>query len=89
MIAEFSHPGIIKLHGIARNQDGIYFVMEWCPFTLSNVLSDEGVALSLADRLALGLGIAKPLQAMHQRGIVHRDVKVGAVSAVREPLESR
>jgi tRNA A-37 threonylcarbamoyl transferase component Bud32/tetratricopeptide (TPR) repeat protein len=73
-LASFSHPNIVPVHR-AGEADGIpYYVMEYLEGeTLADRLKrgplSEGDALRLADELLAALEL------VHERGIVHRDVK--------------
>lgn len=85
------HPGLVDvLHVGRRDADGFfYYVMELAddrsgarkfateayePRTLKSVLA-EGGRLPLADCLRIGLALAEGLGALHDSGLVHRDVK--------------
>ena len=73
-LASLNHPNIASIHGIEEDGDRFYLVLEWV----------EGV--SLAQRLAEGplpwretitllAQLAEALEAAHERGLAHRDVK--------------
>jgi len=75
MLAELSHPGIVRHLGHGTTSDGkLYLVMEW--------LEGEDLAQRLARKLlgveeSLGLvrRVCEALAVAHVRGIVHRDIK--------------
>jgi serine/threonine protein kinase len=78
-IAALSHPNVITLHDVAR-EDGEPFVVTEYLFahslaTLINVLGPlpEQMAAAITDAVAAGLAAA------HQAGITHRDIKPGNV----------
>jgi hypothetical protein len=74
-LAELDHPGIVRYISHGQTRDGRAFLaMEWLD---GEVLDDplERGALSVADTLALGRGLADALAVAHQRGLVHRDIK--------------
>jgi eukaryotic-like serine/threonine-protein kinase len=74
--AALSHPNIVQVYDRGQTQDGAsYIAMEYVPGgTLKDRISsggplEPGVAASLA------LQIVEALDAAHERGVVHRDIK--------------
>ena len=90
VLAELEHPGILcyVAHGIMAAEDP-YLVTEWLEGeSLAERLNRQ--ALTIAETVTLGLGVARALAAAHQKGILHRDLKPsnlflvgGQVSAVK------
>jgi serine/threonine protein kinase len=74
--AALNHPNIVSVYDWGRSQDGAYYMaMECVPGgTLKERITSEG-PLTLASAAELGIQIAKALEAAHERGVVHRDVK--------------
>ena len=74
--ASMSHPNLVSIYDVIDSQDGdAVIVMEYVQGeTLRDALSREG---RLAPREALRVlgGVAAGMDAIHKRGIVHRDVK--------------
>ncbi|MCC6997926.1 MAG: serine/threonine protein kinase [Deltaproteobacteria bacterium] len=70
------HPGLVDVLDLGRTEDGqAYSVMELLHGeTLAERLTREG-ALPVADALELAGAMAAALVALHERGVVHRDVK--------------
>ena len=78
-IAALSHPNVITLHDVAREDGEPFVVTEYLlAHSLATVISvlgplPEQKAAAIADAVAAGLAAA------HQAGITHRDVKPGNV----------
>src|SRR5438132_566031 len=70
-----NHPNIVTIHAI-EEADGVDFiVMEFIEGqTLKAMIEREG-ALPLANLLDIGIQVADALEAAHEIGLVHRDVK--------------
>jgi len=77
-IAALSHPNVVTLHDVAR-EDGVPFVvMELvASHSLAELLRGGPVPAQWA--VAIGMAVAAALQAAHAAGITHRDVKPGNV----------
>ncbi|HWD06561.1 MAG TPA: serine/threonine-protein kinase [Amycolatopsis sp.] len=78
-IAVLSHPNVIILHDVARDNDEPFVVMELLPsLSLAHILRDHG-PLTVEQTAAVGIAVAAALEAAHDAGITHRDVKPGNV----------
>src|SRR5436190_3922632 len=93
------HDGFVAILHVSRNRAGgyFYYVMEladndsnagwiepdaYVPKTLSNELVRCG-RLSIEQSVQLGLSLSQALAALHQRGLVHRDVKPSNIIFVK------
>jgi serine/threonine protein kinase len=74
--ASVSHQNLVSIYDVVTTDDGnVVIVMEYVPGeTLADALSREG-RLAPAEALRILDGVAAGLDAIHQRDIVHRDVK--------------
>jgi hypothetical protein len=76
--AQVRHPNIVSVHEIGRDGDSIYIVTEFIEgITLSGWLSDQRITPTEATRMCLR--IAEALDAAHEAGVVHRDLKPGNI----------
>ena len=72
--ASLNHPNIATIHAIEKAEDETFIAME---YILGEELKDKIDVGPLAIDLTLELAIqiAKGLQAAHEKGVVHRDIK--------------
>lgn len=74
VVAGLSHPNVISLYDFVEDDEQQYAVMEYAKgVTLDEYMEQN--SLSRSDITGFAIGIAKGLQAAHQKGIVHRDIK--------------
>ena len=74
--AVLSHPNIVSIYDRGESEDGMYYIaMEYlCGGTLKDRILKRG-ALPPRTAAAVALQIAEALQAAHEAGVVHRDIK--------------
>ncbi|HEV2783109.1 MAG TPA: serine/threonine-protein kinase [Actinophytocola sp.] len=78
-IAVVSHPNVITLHDVAREDGDPFVVMEYIPArSLAELIRQFG-PLQTPQAATIGYAVAAGLAAAHQAGITHRDVKPGNV----------
>ncbi|MET0236781.1 MAG: serine/threonine-protein kinase [Kibdelosporangium sp.] len=74
-IGVLSHPNVVTLHDIAKEDGNPFVVMELVPgSSLAHMLRTHG-PLDEQQAAAVADAVAAALQAAHQKGIIHRDVK--------------
>lgn len=78
--AMLNHPNIVTVFDTGVEDNTAYLVMELLPGpTLAEQVRDSG-PLPVEDVRAIGAEVAGALQAAHDAGIVHRDIKPGNIA---------
>lgn len=67
-----NHPNVVNIHARSEDPEFFYYVMDFYPMTLRNVISDEFDADVLLDYTRQ---LCDALAYVHGDGIVHRDIK--------------
>lgn len=72
-----SHPNVVTLHGVLEEHDYIFLVLQYCPGgDIFDFLTDGRTFCGDEKRIkSIFLQILNALEACHQAGIYHRDVK--------------
>lgn len=74
-LARLAHPGIAALHGLERDGDQFYMVMEYVRGeTVEQRLRRDG-SLSWQDAIGICAAVCDALGHAHHLGVVHRDIK--------------
>lgn len=74
-LAALAHPGVVQIYELGLDGDEPYLVMELVDgASLRAVIKERGPLPAAAVR-ALGIQLARALEAAHARGILHRDIK--------------
>ncbi len=83
IVARMDHPGIVPVHDMGRDDEGVWFVMPLVPGTTLRE-HVKGGALALADVLSVAAQVAEAVAYCHAHGVLHRDLKPGNVLITRE-----
>lgn len=76
--ARLQHPNVVTVYRIGSLEGNPYIVSE---FVKGQNLDRMKLPLPSAQVLELAIGLARGLAAAHRRGVLHRDIKPGNVSA--------
>jgi serine/threonine protein kinase len=83
LLASLNHPHIATLYGMEEAEGVRFLVMEFVPgATVADRLA--GGPLPIQESLSLGRQIAEALEAAHDKGVIHRDLKPGNVKITPE-----
>ncbi len=75
LTAAINHPHVIQVYSAGHAREQLYLVMELVAHGSLDDLIAEGARVPENDILRTGLQIARGLQAAHEKGLIHRDVK--------------
>jgi serine/threonine protein kinase len=77
-LARLQHPNVVQVYEVGEEEGRLFFSMEWVTGgSLAQRLRGQPLPPAEAARLAESL--ARTLQAVHEQGILHRDLKPGNV----------
>ena len=73
--ASLSHPNVVNIFDVGQEDSINYIVMELCEgVTLKDYIRRKG-KLEIYETINIAIQIANGIQAAHDRGIIHRDIK--------------
>ncbi|RMD97780.1 MAG: serine/threonine protein kinase, partial [Deltaproteobacteria bacterium] len=83
LLSRLGHPHIVPItlpeEMSRRSTDPLYYVMPYIPGNLSQIFGESSgatpITLSLTQAVRVILPLLDALDAIHQRGIIHRDIK--------------
>src|SRR5881394_1425853 len=83
VLASLNHPNIAHIYGLEESGDTRCIVMELVEGETLQARIQRG-AIPVDEALTIAAQIAEALEAAHERGVVHRDLKPGNVMITRE-----
>ncbi len=78
LLASLNHPNIAIIHGLVESDGQRALVMELVPGETLGARIKRG-AMPVSEALPIAQQIAEALEAAHEKGVVHRDLKPGNV----------
>lgn len=72
--AKLRHPNIIRILAVGREEQAVYFVMDYLPSVLDDRLRTMGT-LPESLLVRMGMDVSAALAFAHREGVIHRDVK--------------
>ncbi|WP_391480693.1 serine/threonine-protein kinase [Nereida sp. NH-UV-3] len=88
LLRGISHPGVVRLETALMGQNKrFYIVMEYLTGKPLSYFLASGARLAPDDVLKLGLRMASALKAVHDQGIVHRDIAPDNIMVVDDNIE--
>ena len=84
-VAMLSHPNIVAVYDVSRDQALEYIVMELIDgITLKQYMKKKGGTLSWREAIHYMTQILQALSHAHSRGIIHRDIKPQNIMVLRD-----
>lgn len=89
IVAQFDHPNIVRVRAFFKANDTAYLVMDYYEgLSLSDYLSNVRRIIAPEVAASLMLSVLEGLMYVHERGVMHRDVKPANIylAAVGKPI---
>jgi Tol biopolymer transport system component len=75
LLAKVRHPNVVTVHGAERIEGRVGLITEFVDGrTLSDIVRESG-PLAAGEVLSIGLDLCRALSAVHEAGLLHRDIK--------------
>ena len=75
VIASLEHPNVVSIYGLRIQEKNFYLILEYLPGGSLRDLLDRQGKLPVEQAIQLTIGICEGLAKLHDRGIIHRDIK--------------
>jgi serine/threonine protein kinase len=83
-IAKVEHPNVVQVYDVGLEHGLFYIVMQYLEGQTLKARFDDMGAFSEDELYGIGTGVARGLDAIHECGIVHRDLKMENVIVGRD-----
>ena len=87
MLVSVQHPNVVSFYGDGHVENQFYYAMEYVGDSLLNEMR-SGREMSTLEKIRILRQSTNALQAIHNQGIVHRDVKPGNILLDHDPNEA-
>jgi len=77
-LAQLNHPNLAGIHGVEEQDGAKYLVLEYVEGETLAEMLDRG-PLPVEDAIELAVQIAAGVEAAHEAGVIHRDLKPGNI----------
>jgi eukaryotic-like serine/threonine-protein kinase len=77
LLANMSHPNVVRIHDFGVSDDHAFIAMEYFPN--GDLRKRMSAPISIQEALSYVEQIARALSAVHQLGVLHRDLKPGNI----------
>jgi serine/threonine protein kinase len=75
-IAKLEHPNVVRVYDVGVEEGRLFLIMQYVEGRALKTRFDEEGALPLDDVFSIVTDVARGLEAIHGKGIVHRDLKL-------------
>ncbi len=82
-LAQLNHPNVAGIHGVEEQDGRKYLVLEYVEGDTTGDRLEAG-PIPVEEALELAVGIASGLEAAHEAGVIHRDLKPDNIKITRE-----
>ena len=86
LYARITHPNAVKLHDLLNVKGQICIIMEYVHGQTLTSFIDSGFIFSIRQILDIGLQLADALGAVHNAGVIHRDLKSQNVMLLKRQI---
>ena len=82
-LAQLNHPNLAGIHGVEEQDGAKYLVLEYVEGETLAAMLDRG-PLPVDEAIELAVQIAAGVEAAHEAGVIHRDLKPGNIIVTPE-----
>ncbi len=83
LVGRLSHPNLIQVFDVGRYKSTLYFSMEFVDGEPVDATLDRDGRMDPQSAVSVAIQVASALEYLHQRRIVHRDVKPGNIMVTK------